>query len=91
MISYMYDVGIHQGAYVATINRNLTNKAVDDVVSIITTIHKSVQITLFAVYLYYKYKDVHDTDILRSQEKALLRIGIRVQLSGLSNCCIWYT
>ena len=77
MISY--DVGIHQGAYVATISCNPANKVVDDVASITTTIHKSVQITLFAGYLYYKYqlnKDVQDPDILRSQEKALHRIGV---------------
>ena len=78
MISY--DVGVHRGAHILPNGECTTSDPLNSaVLSINGTIQKSIQVLLFAFYLYYKYqlnKDVQNPDILQSQEKLLHGIAI---------------
>jgi len=79
-LTLSYDVGVNNGAHIFP---RTDCSAIDGLVrhgaNVITTINKSIQIVLFAVYLYYKYqlnKDVQNSTILISQEKQLHRIAV---------------
>jgi len=81
-LTLSYDVGINNGAYIFP---NMDCGAIDGLVRSATnamfSINKSIQIGLFAVYLYYKYqlnKDIQNPTILNSQEKRLHRIAVAI-------------
>ena len=75
-----YDVGVHRGAHILPNGECTTSDPLNTaVLSINGGVQKSIQVVMFAFYLYYKYqlnKDVQNPDILHSQEKLLHRIAV---------------
>jgi len=78
-LTIIYDMGVHEGAHIfPSGDCNNLVPLISTVLSTSSGMQKSIQVVLFAFYLYYKYqltKDVQNNDMLQNQEKLLHRIG----------------
>jgi len=81
-LTLSYDIGTNNGAHIfPNTHCGAIDSFLGSAINAILTPNKSIQIVLFAVYLYYKYqlnKDAQNSIILNSQEKLLDRIAVAV-------------